>query len=298
MDINSVHYFKSTFAAFFISLLFIMTTEEKLYLLSRQVCAAKEVFTLAAPLTGPVKGCFKVGINTTNGTYYYKDVSGNWAAASGGGTTYTGLLPIVVGGSVISVTDASATTKGVVNTVAQTFIGQKTFIDTVVTNNSFKSIDTVAGLNATAEFTADLPAAAYPIGILKIGGSNGYIASARFMVTADVSAGVSRSSSLLIATNPNDNDSAQQNLYLTIDPIAGIARIATYMRGGQIPGGYPIVFAPQGNEKLRLPITGNVAITTPLQEVVLEYVDNAAALAASLPIGTHYRTGDLLKIVH
>ena len=31
---------------------------------------------------------------------------------------------------------------------------------------------------------------------------------------------------------------------------------------------------------------------------VAEYTDNAAAIAAGLAVGTHYRTGDLLKIVH
>lgn len=31
---------------------------------------------------------------------------------------------------------------------------------------------------------------------------------------------------------------------------------------------------------------------------VLEYADNAAAVTAGLPVGAHYRTGDLLKIVH
>lgn len=39
--------------------------------------------------------------------------------------------------------------------------------------------------------------------------------------------------------------------------------------------------------------------TTPLMLVnIKEYVDNAAALAAGLPVGAIYRTGDLLKIVH
>lgn len=47
-------------------------------------------------------------------------------------------------------------------------------------------------------------------------------------------------------------------------------------------------------------ITGSVAAgTTPLMLVsIKEYVDNAAALAAGLPVGAIYRTGDLLKIVH
>ena len=33
-------------------------------------------------------------------------------------------------------------------------------------------------------------------------------------------------------------------------------------------------------------------------QAVAEYADNAAAVAAGLPIGTRYRTGDFLKIVH
>ena len=286
-----------------------MTTAQLIYLFKRvsTLEKSKEVKRSSQDLTGPVVGCYKLGYNDISGALFYRDHNNIWQpiVSGGGGVNSLGIVgtsPNVNGatitGSVFNLQPASVTFPGVVTTGLQTFSGQKTFIDTVVTNNSFKSIDIVGAQNATAEFTADLPAAAYPIGILKIGGSNGYIASARFMVAPDVGPGVSRASSLLIATNPNDNDSAQQNLYLTVDDISGIARIATYMRGGQIPGGYPIVFAPQGNEKLRLPITGNVSITTPLQEVVLEYVDNAAALAASLPIGTHYRTGDLLKIVH
>lgn len=31
---------------------------------------------------------------------------------------------------------------------------------------------------------------------------------------------------------------------------------------------------------------------------VLEFADNAAAVTGGLPVGTHYRTGDLVKIVH
>ena len=33
-------------------------------------------------------------------------------------------------------------------------------------------------------------------------------------------------------------------------------------------------------------------------QVVAVYADNAAAIAAGLPVGTRYRTGDFLKIVH
>ena len=33
-------------------------------------------------------------------------------------------------------------------------------------------------------------------------------------------------------------------------------------------------------------------------QTVAVYADNAAAVAAGLPVGTRYRTGDFLKIVH
>jgi hypothetical protein len=35
-----------------------------------------------------------------------------------------------------------------------------------------------------------------------------------------------------------------------------------------------------------------------LDSAVTEHTDNAAAVTAGLAVGTHYRTGDLLKIVH
>jgi hypothetical protein len=43
---------------------------------------------------------------------------------------------------------------------------------------------------------------------------------------------------------------------------------------------------------------GKVVVPVVTETAVLEYADNAAALTAGLAIGTHYRTGDLLKIVH
>ena len=48
--------------------------------------------------------------------------------ATTGGTSYTGTNPIIVSGSVISVNDASTSQSGVVNIIAQTFAGDKTFI--------------------------------------------------------------------------------------------------------------------------------------------------------------------------
>ena len=59
-----------------------------------------------------------------------------------------------------------------------------------------------------------------------------------------------------------------------------------------------------GVSVLGLYSSGNVGIGTTdpkskLQVVgIVEYADNATALAAGLTIGAFYRTGDLLKVVH
>jgi len=45
-------------------------------------------------------------------------------------------------------------------------------------------------------------------------------------------------------------------------------------------------------------VNGSIALTGTTTEVVAEYADNAAAITGGLSVGTHYRTGDLLKIVH
>tara|TARA_R110000764_G_scaffold110000_1_gene196281 strand:+ start:139 stop:594 length:456 start_codon:yes stop_codon:yes gene_type:complete len=45
-------------------------------------------------------------------------------------------------------------------------------------------------------------------------------------------------------------------------------------------------------------VDGLVAATGLKVTAVSEHVDNATAIAAGLNTGTHYRTGDLLKIVH
>ena len=44
--------------------------------------------------------------------------------------------------------------------------------------------------------------------------------------------------------------------------------------------------------------TGKVIVPVTTETAIQEYADNAAAVTAGLTIGTHYRTGDLLKIVH
>lgn len=43
---------------------------------------------------------------------------------------------------------------------------------------------------------------------------------------------------------------------------------------------------------------GSVQVGGIIDSAIAEHVDNAAAVAAGLAVGTHYRTGDLLKIVH
>lgn len=54
------------------------------------------------------------------------------------------------------------------------------------------------------------------------------------------------------------------------------------------------------HSKTTVQITGSASAgTTPLiLDNIKEYTDNAAALAAGLPVGSIYRTGDLMKIVH
>tara|TARA_R100000541_G_scaffold16228_1_gene25813 strand:- start:384 stop:1325 length:942 start_codon:yes stop_codon:yes gene_type:complete len=43
---------------------------------------------------------------------------------------------------------------------------------------------------------------------------------------------------------------------------------------------------------------GSVQSAGSINTAIAEYADNATAIAAGLVVGTHYRTGDLLKIVH
>lgn len=43
---------------------------------------------------------------------------------------------------------------------------------------------------------------------------------------------------------------------------------------------------------------GSIKAANFIDTAITEHADNAAAILAGLPIGTHYRTGDLLKIVH
>lgn len=49
----------------------------------------------------------------------------------------------------------------------------------------------------------------------------------------------------------------------------------------------------QGNERMRFNNTGDMRLAA-----IQEHADNAAAITAGLPVGTIYRTGDDLKIVH
>jgi hypothetical protein len=43
---------------------------------------------------------------------------------------------------------------------------------------------------------------------------------------------------------------------------------------------------------------GDITAAGLINSAVTEHADNAAAVSAGLATGTHYRTGDLLKIVH
>ncbi len=45
-------------------------------------------------------------------------------------------------------------------------------------------------------------------------------------------------------------------------------------------------------------LDGSVKAAGLIDSAIVEYADNADAVAAGLATGTHYRTGDLLKIVH
>jgi hypothetical protein len=48
-----------------------------------------------------------------------------------------------------------------------------------------------------------------------------------------------------------------------------------------------------GTEKFSIDRNGLIC-----SKSISEYADNAAAVTAGLAVGTHYRTGDTLKIVH
>jgi hypothetical protein len=45
-------------------------------------------------------------------------------------------------------------------------------------------------------------------------------------------------------------------------------------------------------------LAGSIQVAGLSDSAITEHADNASAIVAGLPIGTHYRTGDLLKIVH
>lgn len=69
--------------------------EQRLSLLERKICSAKEVFSLNVALTGTVKGCYKFGINTTTGDLYFKNSIGEWQLIpQGSGSGSGSVLPI------------------------------------------------------------------------------------------------------------------------------------------------------------------------------------------------------------
>ena len=76
-----------------------------------------------------------------------------------------------------------------------------------------------------------------------------------------------------------------------------MARISTYPLDGTIASTDKLLGTDENNVT-----TKNFAIqniTTYINtQTVSEHADNAAAIAAGLPVGTRYRTGDLPKIVH
>ena len=76
-----------------------------------------------------------------------------------------------------------------------------------------------------------------------------------------------------------------------------MARISTYPLDGTIASTDKLLGTDENNVT-----TKNFAIqniTTYINtQTVSEHADNAAAIAAGLPVCTRYRTGDLLKIVH
>jgi hypothetical protein len=67
--------------------------------------------------------------------------------------------------------------------------------------------------------------------------------------------------------------------------------------GGAVGIGYTSDSNP-GIIGAKLKVNGSIYTNSVICETVSEYADNAAAVSAGLAVGTHYRTGDLLKIVH
>lgn len=76
-----------------------------------------------------------------------------------------------------------------------------------------------------------------------------------------------------------------------------MARISTYPLDGTIASTDKLLGTDENNVTTKNFQIQN--ITTYINtQTVTEHVDNAAAIAAGLPVGTRYRTGDFLKIVH
>jgi hypothetical protein len=76
-----------------------------------------------------------------------------------------------------------------------------------------------------------------------------------------------------------------------------MARISTYPLDGTIASTDKLLGTDENNVTTKNFQIQN--ITTYINtQTVTEHTDNAAAIAAGLPVGTRYRTGDFLKIVH
>ena len=76
-----------------------------------------------------------------------------------------------------------------------------------------------------------------------------------------------------------------------------MARISTYPLDGTIASTDKLLGTDENNVTTKNFQIQN--ITTYINtQTVTEHADNAAAIAAGLPVGTRYRTGYFLKIVH
>jgi hypothetical protein len=76
-----------------------------------------------------------------------------------------------------------------------------------------------------------------------------------------------------------------------------MARISTYPLDGTIASTDKLLGTDENTVTTKNFQIQN--ITTYINtQTVAEHADNAAAIAAGLPVGTRYRTGDFLKIVH
>ena len=89
----------------------------------------------------------------------------------------------------------------------------------------------------------------------------------------------------------------QRKNLTTTTQLNNMARISTYPLDGTIASTDKLLGTDENNVTTKNFQIQN--ITTYINtQTVTEHADNAAAIAAGLPVGTRYRTGDFLKIVH